>query len=118
MCQRVPGRRRAKVYEDPERTLAGLREHDAGDRRAGPSSRSSLRLSPTIFDLYGLAPPSAAAALAVGRALRRLGPAPTLHAAQRLLSSTRELGDLYMEPRGEGPAGGRLGQLPCTASAT
>lgn len=92
-----PGGGALKVYQDSERTLAGLREHDAGDA-AGWTELKELfdRVSPTIFDLYGSTLPSAGAALAAGRALRRLGPAGVLHAVQLLLSSTRELGDLYM----------------------
>jgi phytoene dehydrogenase-like protein len=92
-----PGAGALKVYKDPERTLAGLREHDPGDA-AGWTELKALfdRVSPTIFDLYGSAMPSAAAAVALAPALRRLGPAAALHAAQLLLASTRELGDLYM----------------------
>ncbi len=92
-----PGGGALKVYQDPEHTLAGLREHDAGDA-AGWIELKALfdRVSPTIFDLYGSTLPSAGATFAVGRALRRLGPTGALHATQLLLSSTRELGDLYM----------------------
>jgi phytoene dehydrogenase-like protein len=92
-----PGGTALKVYKDPERTLAGLRNHDPGDA-AGWTELKELfdRLSPMIFDLYGSRLPSTGAALAVARAVRRLGPTAILHAAQLLLSSTRELGDLYM----------------------
>ena len=92
-----PGGRALKVYQDPARTLAGLRDHDPGDA-AGWEELKALfdRFSPTIFELYGSALPSAKAAIAIARALRRLGPSDALRAAQLLLSSTRELGDLYM----------------------
>src|SRR5437588_110288 len=65
-----PGAGALKVYQDPERTLAGLREHGPGDA-AGWTELKGLfdRLSPTIFDLYGSTMPSAGAALAAGRAL-------------------------------------------------
>jgi phytoene dehydrogenase-like protein len=92
-----PGGRTLKVYTDAERTLAGLREHDPGDA-AGWQELEGLfdRLSPTIFELFGSALPSARAGKAVARALRRLGVRDTARAAQLLVSSTRELGDLYM----------------------
>lgn len=92
-----PDGRALKVYQDPDRTLAGLRDHDPGDA-AGWEELQDLfnRFSPTIFELYGTTLPSAKAATAIMRALRRLGARGALRAAQLLLSSTRELGDLYM----------------------
>jgi phytoene dehydrogenase-like protein len=92
-----PNGQALKVYQDPERTLAGLRDHDPGDA-AGWEELQGLfdRLSPTIFELYGSTLPSAKASLTIARALRRLGVSEALRAAQLLLSSTRELGDLYM----------------------
>jgi len=49
-----PGGKALKVYKDPGRTLAGLREHDPGDA-AGWTELKELfdRFSPMIFDLYG-----------------------------------------------------------------
>jgi phytoene dehydrogenase-like protein len=86
-----------KVYQDPDRTLAGLRDQDPRDA-AGWEELKALfdRFSPTIFELYGSPLPSAQAAGAIVRALRRLGIRDALRAGQLLLSSTRELGDLYM----------------------
>ncbi|UGS35317.1 phytoene desaturase family protein [Capillimicrobium parvum] len=92
-----PGGRVLKVYQDAERTLAGLREHDPGDADGWLELKELFdRLSPAIFELYGSALPSWAAAMAAGRALRRLGVKGAAEGAQLLLSSTRELGDLYM----------------------
>ena len=92
-----PDGRALKVYQDAERTLAGLRDHDPGDA-AGWEELKRLfdRLSPTIFELYGSAIPSGKATLTMARALRRLGARDAARAAQLLLSSTRELGDAYM----------------------
>ena len=92
-----PGGGALKVYQDAERTLAGLREHDPGDAEGWLElQRLFDRYSPMLFELYGSKLPSAAAVMTVGRALRQLGLNETLGAAQLLLSSTRELGDLYM----------------------
>ena len=92
-----PGGRALKVYQHPDRTLAGLRDHDPGDA-AGWQELQGLfdRFSPTILELYGSTLPSAKAVKAIGRALRRLGTRDALRLAQLLLSSTRELGDVYM----------------------
>jgi phytoene dehydrogenase-like protein len=92
-----PDGRVLKVYRDADRTLAGLREHDAGDA-AGWEELQGLfdRFSPSIFEVFGSPLPSAKAAAAVVRALRRFGARDALRAAQLLLSSTRELGDLYL----------------------
>ena len=92
-----PGGGVLKVYQDPERTLDGLRSHDPGDA-AGWEELKSLfdRFSPTIFELYGSTLPSAKAMTAIVRAMRQLGVRDALRAAQLLLSSTRELGDAYM----------------------
>jgi phytoene dehydrogenase-like protein len=86
-----------KVYQDPGRTLEGLREHDPGDA-AGWEELQELfeRFSPAIFELLGSTLPSAKAAKTVLGAVRRLGVRDSLRAAQLLLSSTRELGDAYM----------------------
>jgi phytoene dehydrogenase-like protein len=92
-----PDGRTLKVYQDAGRTLAGLRDHDLADA-AGWEELKDLfdRFSPTIFELYGSALPSAKALMAIARALRRVGARDALRAAQLLLSSTRELGDEYM----------------------
>jgi phytoene dehydrogenase-like protein len=92
-----PDGRALKVYQDPDRTLAGLRDHDPADA-AGWEELKELfdRLSPAIFELYGSTLASAKAATAVLRALRRLGVRDALRAAQLVMSSTRDLGDLYM----------------------
>jgi phytoene dehydrogenase-like protein len=86
-----------KVYQDADRTLAGLREHDPRDA-AGWEDLQRLfdRFSPTIFEVLGSPLPSAKAAGAVLRAVRRLGRRDALQAVQLMLSSTRELGDLYL----------------------
>jgi phytoene dehydrogenase-like protein len=92
-----PGGRTLKVYADAERTLAGLRDHDPGDA-AGWEELHGLfdRLSPTVFELFGSALPSAKAVKVIARALRRLGVRDAARAAQLFASSTRDLGDLYM----------------------
>jgi phytoene dehydrogenase-like protein len=92
-----PGGRALKVYQDASRTLAGLRDHDPGDA-AGWEELKDLfdRFSPTIFDLYGSPLPSTSAVMAIVRAVRRVGAHDALRAAQLLMSSTRELGELYM----------------------
>jgi phytoene dehydrogenase-like protein len=92
-----PHGRALRVYQDGDRTLAGLREHDPGDVAGWEELRELFdRFSPTIFELYGTTLPSAKAVTTAVRALRRLGRREALRAAQLLLSSTRELGDLYM----------------------
>src|SRR5436190_9596648 len=92
-----PGGRALKVYQDADRTLAGLRDHDPGDAAGWEELRDLFdRFSPTIFELYGSTLPSARAVMAIVGALRRLGARDAWRAAQLLLSSTRELGDLYM----------------------
>ncbi|HEX2125736.1 MAG TPA: NAD(P)/FAD-dependent oxidoreductase [Thermoleophilaceae bacterium] len=92
-----PGGRTLKVYQDPERTLEGLREHDPADA-AGWTELNELfdRFSPSLLELYGSTLPSGAAAMTVARFLRRFGGAGALRAAELLLASTRELGDLFM----------------------
>jgi phytoene dehydrogenase-like protein len=92
-----PDGRALKVYQDPDRTLAGLRDHDPGDATGWEELKALFdRFSPTIFELYGSMLPSAKATIAIARALRRVGVSDALRVAQLLLSSTRELGDLYM----------------------
>src|SRR5690348_13420119 len=78
-----PDGRALKVYQDAERTLAGLREHDPGDA-AGWLELEGLfdQLSPMIFELLGSALPSAKAAKTIARALRRLGMRDAARAAQ------------------------------------
>jgi phytoene dehydrogenase-like protein len=92
-----PGGGALKVYQDPDRTLAELREHDPADADGWLELKALFdRYSPTLFALYGSRLPSAGAIAEVARAVRRLGPGEALRAAQLLLASTRELGDLYM----------------------
>jgi phytoene dehydrogenase-like protein len=92
-----PGGAALKVYQDQERTLAGLRDHNPGDARGWTELKELFdRFSPMIFELYGSTLPSTAAVLAAAQALRRVGGRGMMRAAQLLLSSTRELGDAYM----------------------
>jgi phytoene dehydrogenase-like protein len=92
-----PGGRALKVYQDAERTLTGLREHDPGDAAGWEELRELFeRFSPAIFEVLGSQLPSAKAAAAVLGILRRVGLHDSLRVGQLLLSSTRELGDLYL----------------------
>lgn len=92
-----PGGRSLKVYGDPERTLAGLREHDAGDADGWAELHELFqRFAPTIFEGLGTPLPSRQAAGWALRSLRSHRPAGALRLAQLLLASTRDLGDAYL----------------------
>jgi phytoene dehydrogenase-like protein len=93
-----PGGRSLLVYGDPERTLAGLRRHDAGDADGWAELHGLFRrFSPAIFEGLGTPLPSGQAARWALSTLRDLKPAGVLSLAQLLLASTRELGDAYLQ---------------------
>ncbi|MCD6727085.1 MAG: NAD(P)/FAD-dependent oxidoreductase, partial [Solirubrobacteraceae bacterium] len=92
-----PGGRSLKVYGDPQRTLAGLREHAVADADGWAELHGLFgRYAPTIFKGLGTPLPSWQAAGWAAGALKELGPSGALRLAQLLLASTRDLGDAYL----------------------
>jgi len=95
-----PGGGSLRVYQDAERTLAGLRAHDPGDADGWEAlGRLFERFSPALFALYAAPLPSwtgAREALGASRRLRREG---LYELVRLLLSSTRDLGDAYFSSR-------------------
>jgi phytoene dehydrogenase-like protein len=95
-----PGGGSLRVYQDAERTVAGLRAHDPGDANGWEAlGRLFERFSPALFALYAAPLPSwtgAREALGASRRLRREG---LYELVRLLLSSTRDLGDAYFSSR-------------------
>lgn len=93
-----PGGRSLRVYGDPARTLAGLREHHGADADGWAELHGLFRrYSPAIFQCLGTPLPSGQAVSWALRTLHDLGPSGALRLAQLLLGSTRDLGEAYLE---------------------
>ncbi len=89
-----------RVYQDPARTVEGLRAHDSLDAE-GWEGLSELfdRFAPALFSLYAAPVPSWSAAAGLGTAARRLRRSGLEEMIRLLLSSTRELGDAWFSSR-------------------
>ncbi len=92
-----PSGRSLRVYQGLERTLESLRAHDPRDAD-GFEELGALfaRIGPALFELYGTDPGSPEVLRLVWSLLRRLRGAGSRELAQLLVTSTRELGDLYL----------------------
>ena len=88
------------VYRDPEKTLEGLRRHSHMDADGWTSLyRQFKKFQKNLLPLYAMPLPSAQAAMTLLKALNTVGASDLAMLAQIVLSSTRELGDVYFVSR-------------------
>ncbi len=89
-----------RVYQDAQRTLASLREHDQRDASGWAELHELFeRYSPLLFGIYGSTLPSIGLGRELLRGARALGVRGLADVAQLLLASTRELADAYLHSR-------------------
>ncbi len=85
-----------RVYQDRDRTLEHLREHNAGDAEGFERLYEKYKaFGKSFLPVYGTPLPSAEAAWHLARAVRSQGIDEFTDLAQIIASSTRELGDAY-----------------------
>ena len=91
-----PGGKSLRVYQDAERTLELLRQHNARDAEGWKTLHDQFHLfAATLLPLLSTTLPSRNAAAILLSALRSAGLENLLEMAQIILSSTRELGEAY-----------------------
>ncbi|NJL94043.1 MAG: NAD(P)/FAD-dependent oxidoreductase, partial [Anaerolineae bacterium] len=97
-CNVYPDGRSIRVYRDAEKTLAGIREHHAGDAEGWQTLRAHYHnFTEALLPIYSMPLPSFAAARQLWGAIQKHGTREVLDLGRLILSSTRELGNLYFE---------------------
>ena len=93
-----PDGKSLRVYQDQERTKRLLREHSEADAEGFEHLHGRYRAFGEAFlPLYGMPLPSAGALWGLAKAARAQGLNELTDLVQIVLSSTRELGDIYFE---------------------
>ncbi len=95
-CNVFPTGTALRVYHDADRTLAGMRAHNAADAEGWQALYDAFKdFQQTLLPLYSAPLPSAEAAWKLGQAVRKVGVRRTEELAKLVLSSTRELGTAF-----------------------
>lgn len=97
-CNVFPDGSCLRVYQDPDRTLSELRDHEPADAEGWSELYTEFqRFQDTLLPLYGTPMPSYRALKLLLAAVRDLGLVGLFEQLQIVLSSTRELGETYFE---------------------
>lgn len=95
-CNVFPDGTSLRVYSEAERTLEGIRAHDAADAEGWQTLYDLYgQFTQSLLPLYSTMLPSADAAVKLGQAAAAVGLDTLLDLAKIVLSSTRELGTQY-----------------------